>query len=265
MRLLVSVRNADEARAALDGGAAIIDAKEPARGALGAVEWPVLRAIHEVVGDACPSSAALGDAEDPATIADAAHRAAALGFTYVKLGVRGERDADRARELLRAAVDGAHAAHRGTQVIAVAYADAESVDTVPPRAIIEVAARAGAHGVLLDTAVKAGGGLLELMTASAITEWVDAAHRASLLAALAGKLQRDDLPIIAAVGADVVGVRGAACDGGREGRVSVARVRALADVVRHAHVSTPASMPASQESGCPTDTGRAIPSAFSFR
>src|SRR6185312_12126683 len=37
VRLLISVANADEARAALDGGADIIDAKDPGAGALGSV------------------------------------------------------------------------------------------------------------------------------------------------------------------------------------------------------------------------------------
>ena len=46
MRLLVSVASADDARAAVDGGADIIDAKNPWVGALGAVEPDVMRAIH---------------------------------------------------------------------------------------------------------------------------------------------------------------------------------------------------------------------------
>ena len=50
MRLLVSVADAAEARAALAGGADIIDAKEPRHGALGAVAPDVLRAIRNAVG-----------------------------------------------------------------------------------------------------------------------------------------------------------------------------------------------------------------------
>ena len=45
MRLLVSVRSAEEVSAALAGGADIIDAKEPARGSLGRVTPAVLSAI----------------------------------------------------------------------------------------------------------------------------------------------------------------------------------------------------------------------------
>ena len=47
MRLLVSVRSAAEVAAALAGGADIIDAKEPSRGGLGAVDPEDLEAIAD--------------------------------------------------------------------------------------------------------------------------------------------------------------------------------------------------------------------------
>src|SRR5256885_15086248 len=72
MRLLVSVRGSVEARAALAGGADVIDAKDPARGALGPVQRDRLAAIRRVGGAARPVSAALGDADDDATAAAAA-------------------------------------------------------------------------------------------------------------------------------------------------------------------------------------------------
>ena len=46
MHLLVSVRNAEEAAAALAGGADVIDAKDPAAGALGPVPVQVFREIR---------------------------------------------------------------------------------------------------------------------------------------------------------------------------------------------------------------------------
>ena len=54
MHLLVSVANAGEAAAALAGGADIIDAKDPAAGAMGAVPGHVFREIRGVVGIARP-------------------------------------------------------------------------------------------------------------------------------------------------------------------------------------------------------------------
>src|SRR5205823_6162635 len=58
MRLLVSVRGSVEARAAVAGGADVIDAKDPARGPLGAVRRDRLAAIRLAVGAARPVSAA---------------------------------------------------------------------------------------------------------------------------------------------------------------------------------------------------------------
>ncbi len=78
MRVLVSVSDANEARAALDAGADIIDAKDPGAGALGAVSTGTLRAIHAVVNGARPVSVALGDAIDEREVEDASREAAAV-------------------------------------------------------------------------------------------------------------------------------------------------------------------------------------------
>ena len=81
--------------------------------------------------------------------------------------------------------------------------------------------------MLLDTADKSGPGLRGLMTPRALARWVAEAHDAGLLVALAGKLTADDLAFVRDAGADIAGVRGAACDGGRTGRVSSDRVAVL--------------------------------------
>ena len=59
--LLVSVRSAAEARAALLGGADLIDVKEPLRGSLGAADADRLREISEVVSGQLTLSAAWGE------------------------------------------------------------------------------------------------------------------------------------------------------------------------------------------------------------
>jgi uncharacterized protein (UPF0264 family) len=81
--------------------------------------------------------------------------------------------------------------------------------------------------VLLDTASKQGPGLRTLVSAQALTAWVARAHRMGLMVALAGRLELDDLEFVRDAGADIAGVRGAACDGGRTGRISVEKVREL--------------------------------------
>ena len=60
-RLLVSVRDAAEAAAALAGGAALIDVKEPARGSLGRADAATIAAVVAAVGGRVPVSVALGE------------------------------------------------------------------------------------------------------------------------------------------------------------------------------------------------------------
>jgi len=124
----------------------------------------------------------------------------------------------------------AAAAGASTAVVAVGYADA--TDGISRDALIDIAAEAGARGVLLDTAEKTGPGLRRLVDQRALGAWVTRARSAGLLVALAGRLSAEDLPFVIAAAPDIVGVRGAACDGGRAGRVSAARVRQLYDQVR---------------------------------
>lgn len=232
MQLLVSVSDVAEARAALAGGADVIDAKDPAAGALGAVSLPVLREIRAAVGDARPVTAALGDAGDAGTVAADARAFAEAGAAFVKVGFAGVTDTARATALGAAAVRGAAAG--GAATVLVAYADAERVAGLPPDALLAVAAAAGARGVLLDTADKHGPGLLGCLTPDALAAWVRDAQTAGLFVALAGKLSLDDVARVGAYSPDLVGVRGAACDGGRTGRVVSGRVRALRQACAHA-------------------------------
>ena len=72
--LLVSVRDAMEARAALHGGADLIDIKEPRAGSLGSAEVGTWREICEVVATAKPLSVALGELLDDAVCELARYR-----------------------------------------------------------------------------------------------------------------------------------------------------------------------------------------------
>jgi uncharacterized protein (UPF0264 family) len=228
MQLLVSVADLREARAALAGGADVIDAKDPRRGALGAVARHRLRAICDAVGAHRPISAALGDADQADQIGRAAQAAAAAGVAYAKVGFRGIGSPTRVRQLAAAA-----RAAAGFRLILVGYADWERVDGPRPAVVLEVAAAVGAAGVLMDTASKEAG-LFDLVSRTAVAAWVAAAREAGLLTALAGGLDGPEIQTAWEAGADIVGVRGAACDGGRTGRVSVTKVAALLALARRA-------------------------------
>jgi uncharacterized protein (UPF0264 family) len=230
MRLLVSVRSAAEVGPALSGGADIIDAKEPHRGSLGPVSPATLAEILTLVPSECPFSIALGDLGKPE---DTIQAIAALALpvrsapTYLKLGFAGVRSPEIVTAILATAVAALADGGSPALVVAVAYADAPRAGTLTPDLIVGCALGAGASGVLLDTYTKDGVGLLGWITPVALGAWVAGAHHEGLLTAVAGSLTLEDVDTVAAAGADVVGVRGAACQGGRQGQVRSNRVRAL--------------------------------------
>jgi uncharacterized protein (UPF0264 family) len=230
VKLLVSVTDAAEARLAVAGGVDIVDVKNPAEGSLGAPAPGVVEQVRREVPAELPVSVALGDLPAlPGTAALAAVGAARSGAAYVKVGLWGASTADEAVAVLRAALAG------GVPVIAGAYADAERVDTPPlgPRSLVAVARAAGIAGCLLDTAVKDGRGLLEWLDPEALAALVAEAHEAGLAVALAGALRAEDLPVIRDTGADIAGVRSAACrDGRRTAPIDPQRIARLRELCR---------------------------------
>ena len=228
MQLLVSVRSADEVGPALAGGADIIDAKEPDRGSLGAVDRDVLSRILQRVPDDRGVSVALGDVSRPEEVGAAIHGLELpqrTSRTYLKLGFAGVRSPDQIGLLIEHAVSVTSRMAAPPRIVAVAYADSERAGTMPPALILSLAEAAGAAAVLLDTHGKDGRGLLEWLPSGALVDWVALARQAGLLAALAGSLRPGDLALVGRAHPDVVGVRGAVCSGGRQGRVSEDRVR----------------------------------------
>jgi uncharacterized protein (UPF0264 family) len=231
MRLLVSVTDAAEARVAVEAGVDIVDVKNPAEGSLGAAGPRVIESVREVVPPERPVSAAVGDLPAlPGTAALAALGAARSGAAYVKVGLWGTPTTDGAVAVLRAVRD---ALDGGVTVIAAAYADAERVPggPLPPAALVPAARRAGVGGCLLDTAVKDGRGLFDWLTPEELATLVAEGHAAGLEMALAGALRADDLSLVRATGADIAGVRAAACrDGRRTAPLDAERIGRLREV-----------------------------------
>lgn len=219
MRLLVSVRSAEEAAAAVAGGADIVDAKEPARGSLGPVALEELERIAAGLPGRMPFSVALGDYRSPRAAAERVVEIATrlprrTGPLYFKLGFSGAAPAE-----VDGVVEAAVAAGRrvGAGIVAAAYADYANAAALAPSLILRAAARRGADGVLLDTWSKDGSDLLHWVPARPLGSWIARARRQGLLTAIAGSLGFESLRSLAGFGADIAGVRGAVCEGGRAG------------------------------------------------
>ena len=135
-RLLVSVRGPDEALTALRAGADLIDAKDPERGALGALPPETVRAIVAGVSGRAVTSAVAGDGTGP-EIAAAIAAMAATGVDFIKFAVGTANDAALAEA----------AAQAPGRVIGVLFAE----DGLTGDALAARLAAAGFVGAMIDT------------------------------------------------------------------------------------------------------------------
>ncbi|MCA9087201.1 MAG: hypothetical protein KDA90_01060 [Planctomycetaceae bacterium] len=227
MKLLVSVRTAEEACAALAGGADIIDVKDPAAGALGMASPQTLTAIRAVVPDSISLSLALGE-----VIEREQHLPASLPRSdFAKLGLAGLNDPSHFQQRwvnIRQQVDANAPSPR--RWIAVVYADHRGCNAPTPETVLQAACATHCAGLLFDTSDKQSGHLWSHLSDSQLKPLIIEAQAQGLLVAVAGRLGLADIPAAASLGVDIFAVRSAACVGGsRDGPVcrhAVAELRA---------------------------------------
>lgn len=234
MQLLVSVLSVREVEAAVDGGADIVDVKDPAEGSLGAPRVHTVRRVRAATPPGVPVSVAIGDMPDlPGLAGLAAAGAASCGVEYVKVGLMGSVTPAAAGELLASVSSAVRETRPGTMVMAAGFADAARVGALPVEHLVAAALAGGADGCMIDTAVKDGSSLFDALAEAALARFVASCREAGLLCALAGSLRPEHLPELAALGPDIIGVRGAACAGERRsGSVDARAVRRFKELSR---------------------------------
>jgi uncharacterized protein (UPF0264 family) len=243
VKLLVSVADAAEARAAIEGGADIIDAKEPTTGALGRVSLSALQAIRETVASSIPLSAALGDVRFPVEV-PAQFDGIDIPLSFVKLGLQGFDAASCARSIA-AGVARVSRLPGDPGLVIVGFADIQKADGLTLAQIAELAVREGADGFLVDTAKKASGSLLDYCTTGDLRA-IRSNLPAGFILAVAGSLKVEDIAAAIETDADVMGVRGAACESGRASRVSSGAVARLVETLARTKLSRRAPPPAAR-------------------
>jgi uncharacterized protein (UPF0264 family) len=206
-----------------------VDAKEPDAGPLGPVSSSVLREIELALPPQVPLGVALGDARAPDELARMLDRLAPparAGGTFLKVGFAGVSRVEGVSAVLRR---GGRSRPRARPVgrgdCRVVRRLRSSAGPISRRHPGRRRRRPGAAGVLIDTWIKDGRGLLRHLSADALAAWVIRARRAGLLTALAGSLTADDLKVLRDIEPDVVGVRGAVCRGGRAGTIDLVRLQ----------------------------------------
>jgi uncharacterized protein (UPF0264 family) len=255
MNLLVSVRSAEEAVAALAGGAGLIDVKEPERGALGFAGGEVIAAVLCAVGGRRPVSAALGELRDatPSFPRSAWERTSGRSASCPGRDRDAERrhlrsHAERGSEMAFAKWGLAGCGHHfdwpdqlaqaatllpaGCRPVAVAYADWQRAAAPPPADVCAATCSRSWGALLIDTWGKDGSTLLDWLSLEAIRDISNYCRAAGVPLALAGSLGIDQIRQLRPLRPDWFAVRGAACRHGRRTQpIDAERVRQLVDLL----------------------------------
>ncbi|MFL5340768.1 MAG: (5-formylfuran-3-yl)methyl phosphate synthase [Gemmataceae bacterium] len=227
--LLVSVRDVTEAKAALSGGADLIDVKEPSRGSLGYAGKETAVEIVRAVAGRRPVSAASGELSHFLAFSSWPPPWPVPGVALTKIGLAGCNDQgswNELLELLQMYRERWLKPKRDAELVIVAYADWQRAEAPPPSMIARHALQHQC-GLLIDTWGKDGSTLLHWMSVTAVTDMCDSFRAARVPIALAGSLSLPEIDSLRTASPDWFAVRGAACDGGREGVVQAERVRRI--------------------------------------
>ncbi|MCD7781951.1 MAG: (5-formylfuran-3-yl)methyl phosphate synthase [Methanosphaera sp.] len=234
MQLLVSAINMDETIEALNGGADILDVKNPKEGSLGANFPWIIREISDYVDGNSIVSTTIGDVPyKPGTVALAALGSAYSGSNYVKVGLHGPSNYDEALEVMSAVTRAVKSFDESIMVVSCGYADAYRTGSVKPVDIPRVARDSGCDLAMMDTYIKDGKRLTDHQTRDQLESFVDESHSYGLKVALAGSVNESDIPLLEDINCDIMGVRGCVCtDGDRNnGTIDSSLVHMLKDKI----------------------------------
>ncbi|GJM05979.1 MAG: hypothetical protein DHS20C09_19750 [marine bacterium B5-7] len=200
--MLASVTSIKEAQLVHKHGVDIIDLKNPAQGALGALEtYLVAEIVKSISGTTTLTSATVGDIEpnDPSLFGRIVNMAN-TGVDYVKVGLFN----DIANELFVEVLN--KASEQNIKVIVVLFAE-----NFTSLASLKILLGSGISGVMLDTKNKIDKSLLSLLSTHELYRFVQLAQSHGLITGLAGSLRYEDINSLLGVEADYLGFRGALC------------------------------------------------------
>lgn len=225
-RPLVTVTNREEAEAVRDHEVGIVDVKNPEEGSLGCASIETIEEVMEVLPDDREVSIALGDLPHlPGTVSMAVKGALQLNPDYIKIGMKGPKNKDEAKEKLYQASKVLKNSDNDCKLVAAAYADHREHNCVSPIEAVKAAEEAGLDGVMIDTLSKEDKDLFEFKTEEKLEKFVEEGGDKGLETALAGSIKTHQVEDLKSKGVDIIGVRGAVCSNERTGSIDTVKLK----------------------------------------
>lgn len=200
--MLASVGSVSEAAIVMDSGAEIIDLKNPANGALGAVDHATASDVVKFIDGRCLVSATVGDLPmQPDLIKQEVTAMAETGVDFIKIGLF----TDHLPETFLVLLD--HFFASDINIVLVLFVDRQPDLDYFFNQIRNTRIR----GVMLDTAEKSSGSLTDIVALSFIEDFLIQARESGLITGLAGSLTEGVVSSLLALAPDYLGFRGALC------------------------------------------------------
>lgn len=234
--LMISVTNGYETDAALEGGADIIDIKNPEEGALGAPSPATIEQVYLTLKGDKPFSIALGEFPGkPCAAALAALGSAHFKPDYIKIAFIPHQSPEEIIEILQEIKRSLrYCGEKSISLVSVTYADTLHDASWNLERFVAISKEGEAEGCLVDTWEKKNRSLLHYLTENQIQKFINDCHQLSLFCGLAGSLTIDDVQNLVKLQPDIIGVRSAVCGGDRlRGTVSSLKVSELKELFGH--------------------------------
>lgn len=201
-QLLVSVTSIAEAQIALENGVDIIDLKDPAKGALGALPLNQIEAIVNFIDERKLLSATIGDLPmQPQLIFDSVGKLTNIKVDFIKIGFFPTDDYQATLDRLKTITA------KGVKLVAVLFAEYQYSDT-----LIRSIQQAGFNGVMLDTAQKDGNTFMYYHSALTCKEFAKKVLEFGMSFGLAGSLQLQHVVGAKELNPTYIGFRGGVCE-----------------------------------------------------
>ncbi|MFW9898162.1 MAG: (5-formylfuran-3-yl)methyl phosphate synthase [Candidatus Thorarchaeota archaeon] len=216
IKLLISPKNIEGAKVAVDSKIDYIDCKNPSEGSLGANFPWIIKRMKELIPSNSSQllSAAIGNFPNlPGSASLAALGAAVSGADIIKVGLKGPKNDNQGIKLMKNVVKAVKDYNNDIKVVAAGYADRSRINTSPKfLEIPTIAAESGSDIAMLDTYIKDDRGIFDFLSMEELITFKEKANKLNLRVALAGNIMKKDILKIRQISPDIIGVRRAVCE-----------------------------------------------------
>jgi len=235
MKLLVSPLDVEEAKTAVNGGADIIDVKNPAEGSLGGQYPWIIREIKKITPAGREISAAVCDSvEKPGLITQALLGVLNLGVDYAKIGLYKPSSVAAVRELIKLLCNvKSEFGFTKSRIVIAGYADWMRVGSINPMLLPSVTEGLDVSVLMIDTFIKDGKSTFDFLSIDQLKKFVLECENKGFQTAIAGKIMENHLSTVKTLGYDILGVRSLVCEGGDrvKGRIVLDKIEKVKGII----------------------------------